>query len=214
MIWTNDDDFPELFQRKSPPAVKVTPGRYPYVHDSDQAAVTLIEPDMRRGPWIAGGAPLHWETGKSVELHHDIDVWFRDQEQFDQTMIRVREHATLICQTDNAHTYQHYHGAFGTHTIQLICANFFDSAQAIIDHFDFSVCQIVTDGVQVLYGEHTRADISDRRLRITQSRPNAAKRISKYLAYGFKMSLDELQAQFSAIDDWVFTHEDYEAVKL
>lgn len=208
------DAMPWHAQKVPPQPICVTPGAYPLVHDDDQVAVTLIAPNMENGPWIAGGAPLHWELGKSVQLHHDIDVWFRDLEQFSAAVLRLREHADIVCETPNAHTYRFYHSDEGSRTIQLVKANFFNSAQDVIDHFDFSVCQIVTDGKTIQYGEHTRADICAQRLRVVKSRDDAAKRIVKYLAYGFKMSLEDVKENFAMTKTWQFTHEDYEAVKL
>ena len=208
------DAMPWHAQKVPPQPICVTPGAYPLVHDDDQVAVTLIAPDMENGPWIAGGAPLHWELGKSVQLHHDIDVWFRDLLQFSAAVLRLREHADVVCETPNAHTYRFYHSDEGTRTIQLVKANFFNSAQDVIDHFDFSVCQIVTDGKTIQYGEHTRDDICAQRLRVVKSRDDAAKRIVKYLAYGYKMSLEDVKENFAMTKTWQFTHEDYEAVKL
>lgn len=216
MAWNLDADIaPACWSLKAQvPPIRVTPGMYPLAHDTDQAAVTLIAPNMENGPWIAGGAPLRWELGESVDLHHDIDVWFRDPEQFSAAVLRVREHADIVIETPNAHTYRFYHANDGTRTIQLVKANFFESAQEVIEHFDFSVCQIVTDGKTIRYGEHTRADICARRLRVVKSRDDCAKRIVKYLAYGFKMSLEDIRENFAMTKTWQFTHEDYEAVKL
>lgn len=209
-------DLDELSCTPKPtlPAIKVIPGQYPLVPEADQGAVTLIGPNLEHGPWIAGGAPLRWCRGESIGLHHDIDVWFKDLEQFSAAVLRLRDYGDVVCESPNAQTFRYYHPDSGTCTIQLIKVNFFASAQEVIDHFDFSVCQLVTDGKVMLYGKHTREDIESKRLRVVKVRADCAKRIVKYLSYGYKMALTDIKEHFALTENWKFTHEDYEATKL
>ena len=47
---------------------------YPTVPHSDREAVAVIEPDVKQGPWIAGGAALRWYQGLTVG-DNDIDAY-------------------------------------------------------------------------------------------------------------------------------------------
>ena len=55
---------------------------FPTVHRADSEPVTLIWPDIERGPWIAGGAPLRWWQGLPVG-ESDIDVFCANKQQAD-----------------------------------------------------------------------------------------------------------------------------------
>lgn len=157
-----------------------------------------IAPELTNGPWIAGGAPLQWYLGKECET--DIDVWCRNKKQEDKVShglqtLGFRE----LARTDNALTLRHdikYEcdnkaTKFKTITVQLIKRMYPESAKEIIEDFDFTVCQLVTDGVTYVAGRHTYKDIKTRRLRLVDYKPKTfLKRYIKYVTYGYKPDPD------------------------
>ena len=54
---------------------------YPTVHYEDQLLVNIISPDLKDGPWIAGGACLRWFQNQPVGEHSDIDVFCKNEKQ-------------------------------------------------------------------------------------------------------------------------------------
>ena len=181
---------------KAPEWYKQVPGQYATVAEPDRPLVALIKPNIEHGPWIAGGAALSWYTGNAVQ-DRDIDVWFRDQEQLNKVRSQLIEaKAALIFQSDNAETYQIYaymgDGNTTMFKVQLITREFFDNASEIVDLFDISVCQMVTDGTVTVVGEHTVEDVASKKLRLLKERPDMLKRIVKYMAYGYSFPPEKL----------------------
>ena len=172
------------------------------LHKEDVPIMGVIRPNMKNGPWIAGGAPLQWYNGESVGLS-DIDVSFKDQEQYDKFVKRFEpEESTkktvlgifevsassnkdpdfeVAFRTDNALSLVYK----GKWKIQLIKRAFYDSPEDVINNFDFSVCQIVTDGHTNVFGPDTIKDIKHKNLRIVNMRPTVVKRLVKYMSYGY-----------------------------
>lgn len=160
--------------------------QYPSTHMNDAHVVSVIAPDLVNGPWIAGGAPLAWYRGNSVD-DNDIDVFCASMEQMREVASRLNNSAVLFERYDSkyAKTYdvridkQEW-------MVQLIKCHYFNSAQEIINAFDISVCEIVTDGNKFVLGEHTAYDIKNNLLRFKDNlREDAIKRYAKYYAYGY-----------------------------
>lgn len=173
------------------------------VHKEDTPAVLLIQPDMTNGPWIAGGAVLNWFNGEAVQ-ENDIDVFFHDLHQFDETFGRLmRNHGNIIYTSDNAVTLSITLNNKPTQ-IQLIRKNWFNNAKEVIDRFDITVCQLVTDGFELVLGEDTAEHIKQRSLVLTKE-PNRSivKRILKYITYGY---LPDPKVMQEIIDN----HENYD----
>jgi hypothetical protein len=175
-------------------------------HRSDQKFVDMIRPNMATGPWIAGGAVLKWKRGLSVN-QSDIDVFFKDVHQFSDTFSRLMRSADFEVCWDSANAItlrQRDH----TQKIQLIKLKYFESADAVLSAFDFSVCKMITDGIDTKVGSNTIADIKNKQLNVDEINPLAIiKRIMKYSSYGYSPSptlIDMLREQDDNIkwDDW------------
>jgi hypothetical protein len=162
---------------------------YPTIPRKDNEPVAIIEPDLKRGPWIAGGAALRWYQGQTVG-HNDIDVFCRDTLQAQEVIDRVKSYGrfTVKYESDNAVTMDYWdRSTDGRWTIQIIRRRFFPDLQAVIDSFDISVCQIGTVGAEWYLGKDTARDIRERNLRFTGNlQPDAAKRLVKYWTYGYR----------------------------
>lgn len=162
----------------------------PCIHKDDQEPVSIIWPDLERGPWIAGGAALRWYQGQPVG-ESDIDIFCANAKQAADIIERVKSYGRYSTkfESENAITleYASYEGWSKRWTIQIITRRYFTSLQEVIDNFDISVCQIGTGGQEWQLGKNTARDIRERNLRMCMPlQPDAAKRLVKYWTYGYR----------------------------
>ncbi len=160
---------------------------FPCVHRDDSEPLSIIWPDLKQGPWIAGGACLRWYQGQPVG-ESDIDIFCSSQEQAQSIIDEIKGYGRYSTkyESDNATTLS-YHGkdSSKTWTLQVIKRRYFTSLKEVIDNFDISVCQIGTAGNDWLLGSNTARDIRERNLRMNMPlQPDAAKRMVKYWTYG------------------------------
>jgi hypothetical protein len=162
---------------------------YPTIPTKDTEAVAIIEPDLKQGPWIAGGAPLRWYQNKPVG-ENDIDVFCRTNMQAQQVIDRVKSYGrfSVKYESDNAVTLNHWNrDGTDNWTIQIIRRRFFPDIRSVIDSFDITVCQIATVGDEWILGDNTARDIRERNLRFAgELQSDAAKRLVKYWCYGYR----------------------------
>jgi hypothetical protein len=207
MSWVNDnvlDFFKEPRKEK-----------HSTVHEDDRAVVNLIDPEITNGPWIAGGAVLNWYNNEPID-YSDIDVFFKDQKQFDITFGNLmKNHANMVYNSDNAITL-HILVNNQTKRVQLIRKNWFQNAETVISKFDFTVCQLVTDGRNIVLGEHTAEHIKNKQLCLTDKEVNKdiIKRLIKYVTYGYAPDPKMVQSILDNTEDfnWTFngTESDYD----
>lgn len=139
------------------------------------------------GPWIAGGALRRTLLGKEPES--DFDFFFRDAEQL-AAFTSALEAAGLSKVRETAH-HVHYRGTIGDsgihRDIQCIRFAFYQNAEAVIDSFDYTICQLAFDGKTLTLGEFTLWDLGRRRLAIHKiTYPVATmRRMLKYTSQGF-----------------------------
>lgn len=145
----------------------------------------LLDLSMEHGPWLAGGILQKLYHDTKVGLS-DWDVWFKNLDQYTRANLILSKIDNKPIRTQNAITYiVPYYGE--QYKVQLIKTNFFDTAQQIIDHFDFTVCQIATDGINMLYGNNTIKDLNKKRLSLVSNnvKNTLLMRLTKYVAYGY-----------------------------
>ena len=139
------------------------------------------------GPWIAGGALRR--TLLRQEPESDFDFFFRDAEQL-AAFAAALEVKGLVKIRETVH-HLHYRGVVGDggvpRDIQCIRFAFYPSAQAVIDSFDYTICQVAFDGQTVTLGDFTLWDLGRKRLAIHKiTYPVATmRRMIKYTAQGF-----------------------------
>ncbi len=168
------------------------------IHKADSEPATIIWPDDRNGPWIAGGACLRWYQGLPVG-ESDIDVFCRDQAQAQQVIDDIKSYGrfSVKFESENAVTLEHHAKGDWTRswTIQIITRRYFKSLQEVIDNFDITVCQVGTGGNSWLLNAQTARDIRERNLRFRMPlQPDAPKRLTKYWVYGYRPVEGTLEA--------------------
>lgn len=163
--------------------------RVPCCHNDDQEPITLIWPDVERGPWIAGGACLRWYQGQPVS-ENDIDVFCSSPKQALELVEKIKSYGRYSTkhESENATTLS-YHNKAGTKywTLQIIKRRYFNNIQEVLDNFDITVCQIGTGGQEWVMGPYTAKDIREKNLRMNKPlHPDASKRLVKYWTYGYR----------------------------
>jgi hypothetical protein len=225
----NLNDVGSLFshnpKRKNKTSVPYSPPTN-LIHNEDREAMDVIRPDMERGPWVAGGAPLSWYNKMPLEAG-DVDIFCNSLKQAKEVIKRLEatNRASQHYKTDNATTFRY--GSYKNFTrvapavpsitmqmdkdwhLQVITKRFYKSAQEVLDNFDISVCQIVMDHNTLLLGETTARDIREKKLRFVNYREDSVKRLSKYWTYGYRPAegtLENIRTMFNK--DYEFSMDD------
>lgn len=163
---------------------------FPTVHRDDHEPLSIIRPDLKQGPWIAGGACLRWYQGQPVG-ESDIDIFCASTEQAQRIIDDVKSYGrhSVKFQSENATTLS-YHSKDDyskSWTIQVITRRYFTSLEEVIRNFDLSVCEVGTAGKEWKLGAFTARDIRERNLRFKLPlHPDALKRLTKYWTYGYR----------------------------
>ena len=212
------EDISETLQstQRSDGKKVVSCGEYPTIHIDDIEAVSIIEPDLRKGPWIAGGAALRWYQGQPVG-DSDIDIFCRDARQAQAVVDRIKSFGRFQIkhESENALTIT-YHSPDNwgnSRTLQIITRKYFSSLQEVIDNFDITVCQIGTTGTEWVMNPFTARDIRERNLRFVDPlMPDTVKRLTKYWVYGYRPVPGTIEAiQNNPNARWAFSYEgDYD----
>lgn len=168
----------------------VTAKEYPTVHRDDWVPMTIIEPDYKQGPWIAGGAALRWFQNLPVG-ENDIDVFCADAKQAEAVIQRIKSYGrfTVKYESDNAFTLEYWNkdSYEKRWTIQIIKRRYFKSLKEVISSFDITVCEIGTTGTEWEMGAFTAKDIKRKHLRFKLPlQPDSVKRLTKYWIYGYE----------------------------
>jgi hypothetical protein len=187
----------------------------PTIVSADKEAVSVIEPNIDKGPWIAGGAPLRWFQGLAVG-ENDIDVFCANARQAQEVVERIKGYGrfTVKHESENAVTLEYWiKDDYSTRwTIQIITRRYFSSMKEVIDNFDITVCEIGTCGNEWILGQFTARDIREKHLRFKQPlAADAAKRLVKYWIYGYRPVPGTIESiQNNPESRWQFQHdEDY-----
>jgi hypothetical protein len=127
----------------------------------------------------------------------------------------MKNNANMVYNSDNAITL-HILVNNQTKRVQLIRKSWFQDAKDVINKFDFTVCQLVTDGRNIVLGEHTAEHIKNKQLCLTDKAVNKdiIKRLIKYVTYGYLPDPKMVQSILDNTEDfnWTFngTESDYD----
>jgi hypothetical protein len=157
----------------------------------DEATLALLlkalPPLSPKGPWLAGGAIRRTLLGQEPES--DLDIFFPDAMVLDGYR-RTLEGAGLTKVRETEH-HIHFHGPLGDSAIprdiQLIRIAFYANPAAVIESFDFTICQFAFDGETLTVGDYALWDLGRKRLAVHKITfpVSSARRMLKYAAQGF-----------------------------
>lgn len=189
---------------------------YPTINRKDLEPVSIIKPDLKSGPWIAGGAPLRWYQNQPVG-ENDIDVFCASAKQAAGIIEDIKGYGrfSVKFESENASTLEYWtkEDYNKRWTIQIITRRYFSSLEDVINSFDITVCEVGTAGNEWQLGPFTARDIRERNLRFKMPlQPDALKRLIKYWAYGYRPVSGTIEAvQNNPIAKWQFSEtEDYQ----
>lgn len=156
---------------------------------------------LPQGAYIAGGFMRAVLAGEK-EINGDIDFFFNSAKAFSE-MVQIlksfnKDDDTVlggyICETDlddfrkNSSSYRFLNfKSPGKPDIQLIKLIWFDGPEHVIDSFDLTVVQLITDGTRLYYNPQALRDIEEKRLRLHRSQAAIVtlNRLLKYEKKGY-----------------------------
>jgi hypothetical protein len=153
-------------------------------------------PGPTESRWIAGGAIRRTIAGLSLDS--DIDFFFKDENALNAWEKEVTEKgASLLSRNDKNRTYvlptKIVDGMDDKNTylpelkLQAINFQYFVSPEAVIDCFDFTICQFAFDGSNVYMGDWSLYDLARNKLvphRVTFG-VSTIRRLIKYCNQGY-----------------------------
>lgn len=155
------------------------------------------------GPWLAGGSLRR--TLLRQEPDSDFDFFFHDAEQL-TAFSSALERAGMEKLRETEH-HLHYRGRVGDSAmpidVQCIRFAFYADADAVINSFDFTICQFAFDGATLTHGEYALWDLGRKRLAVHQITfpVSSMRRVLKYATQGFKACNGCLAALLRATAD-------------
>jgi hypothetical protein len=161
-------------------------------HKFGKYLANLLKLNMITGPWLAGGMLQKLYHGQSPS-RSDWDIWFNNHIQFENAKQILGKYCKYPHITKNSITYSIKFEDV-EYKVQLINTQFFKTAKDVIDQFDFSVCQMITDNRTMLLGEHTAKDLKSKTLRLVSPlKDGVISRLTKYIVYGYTPDLELIE---------------------
>lgn len=160
----------------------------PKIKPTLENIVDLIYKHDNLGPWIAGGCGRQVAVGE--HKFNDIDVWFRNSFQFEQTKARLNDafgyEMYETYNSENATTYQ-----VGDYKVQLIRRAYYNTVDDVFKSFDFTCCQVGLDKNLQPYGPGLEDARSSRLVLNNYDSKAFLARYAKYVGYGYVMDPEE-----------------------
>ena len=171
----------------TPPATELTIKYVPIPVGPGRAQLAevlklLPKPSLDFGPWIAGGAARRLLQGKTFE-EGDVDFFFANFSDW-QKYVDCMDEKDIVAKTKQANTY-----CVNGIKIQLIKRKFYKSLDKVFSDFDFSACQVATDGLEIASSEQAYDDVMNNILRFAPkgviAKHTLVQRMAKYVGHGF-----------------------------
>lgn len=151
------------------------------------------------GAWIAGGALRR--TLIKAPLDSDFDFFFRSEEALAEWESKLPETMKLVAETQH---HKQWRGSLPdvpqVVDVQAIRFRFYETAQDVIDSFDYTITQFVLDGEDLVTTPEALWDLGRRRLAIHKvTYPVATmRRMLKYTKQGFTACAGCMKALLTA----------------
>ncbi|RYF03864.1 MAG: hypothetical protein EOO77_30415 [Oxalobacteraceae bacterium] len=167
------------------------------VHRQTSLTETIRELDvcnLRHGPWVAGGAARAVFEGTIGRAGGDIDIFLGESGQEKRTLAHIGKKTTVTSRTKNKQstttllTKISLYGKDTPAKIQVIPEwPGGNTVESLLQSFDFTVCQFVTDGRILIYTDAAAYDVERRVLRFQPQWTGRTRpvRLIKYLNQGF-----------------------------
>lgn len=135
--------------------------------------------------WLAGGALRRTLLGD--EPDSDFDLFFSSEEEASKYRQALEERNFKVASKNEHCTTLTGPLAGRERVVQIVTLAYYESAEAVIDSFDFTICQFATDGTTLWCGNYSLLDLGRKRLAINRiSYPiSTLRRLIKYTKQGF-----------------------------
>jgi hypothetical protein len=168
----------------------------------------LILDDLKKNGvktvWVAGGSIRDYFLAE-ISPKTDIDLFFPDSEQAELCKkALVKLGAKEVFSSGNSIRYRYKRRVF-----DVVHKYFRPTPQELINTFDFTVCQLATDGTSIFHAPTTFIDLAKKQLMFNQSQfpANCIWRLTKYLMKGFKVCVGEVQKVADCYAEWLLEEE-------
>ena len=156
--------------------------------------IELLPKCTENGPWIAGGC-LHRTYRKLPLTNADVDVFFKNKEQFEIFVSTMSLSSLFSNYTIESTIYSEWHCTLTIKymdvdwKIQCVTFKYFDNIEELFKSFDINVCRIAYDGTNVVCGENVLNEINSNKLKFNEGSiyyPSVTlKRLVKYVKMGY-----------------------------
>lgn len=147
------------------------------------------------GVWLAGGALRRTVIGQPLDS--DLDVFFKNATAFKDLRYYYEQVVGLEPKDKQNNVTFNVNG----YKVQLIHNRYWETPEQVIDDFDFTNCQLITDLDSVWVGDYTMYDIARMRLRIHKivNPITSTRRLIKYCKQGFYACDGTLTEMFEVV---------------
>jgi len=144
---------------------------------------------MEGGPWLAGGAVRRTLAAEDMK-GTDLDLFFEDEIQADKVEEVVSKMGEVKLLGKKEGRVSDYLWQIDKDTqikIQIVRMMYYSKPEDVLDFFDFTICQALTDGKTLMVGQNTLWDLARRRLAIHKVTygVSTVRRMLKYNNQGF-----------------------------
>ena len=156
--------------------------------------IELLPKCTENGPWITGGC-LHRTYRKLPLTNADVDVFFKNKEQFEQFVSQLSLSSLTTGYKIESTVFSEWHCTFTIKymdvdwKIQCVTFKYFDTIEALFKSFDINVCRIAYDGTNVVYESNVLNEINSNKLKFNEGSiyyPSVTlKRLVKYVKMGY-----------------------------
>jgi hypothetical protein len=153
--------------------------------------------------WLAGGAIRDYFMG--VPIKTDYDIFFPNEQEYIKARDYFKEKKAFVkWESENGMKVKYNGRVFD------LVKKYFESPQATIDEFDFTVSMFAVDCEKVYHGHTTFIDLSKRQLMFNKITYPASSmsRAFRYYTKGFYMCKGEMQKLAEAIQNMPKKEED------
>jgi hypothetical protein len=156
--------------------------------------IELLPACTENGPWIAGGS-LHRTYRKLPLTNADVDVFFKNKEQFEKFVYDLSVSSVTAGYNIESTIYSEWHCTLTIKymdvdwKIQCVTFKYFDNIEELFKSFDINVCRIAYDGTNVVYEGNVLNEINNNKLKFNEGSiyyPSVTlKRLVKYVKMGY-----------------------------
>ena len=156
--------------------------------------IELLPKCTENGPWIAGGC-LHRTYRKLPLTNADVDIFFKNKEQFEKFVYDLSVSSITTGYTIQSTIYSEWHCTLTIKymdvdwKIQCVTFKYFDNIEELFKSFDINVCRIAYDGTNVVYENGILDNINNNKLKFNEGSiyyPSVTlKRLVKYVKMGY-----------------------------